>query len=124
MTTAPEGAAPEEIRSRLDNAEDSLPNEASQQKTHPLVKELRRRRVRLHRLVAKLDALVIWRDDLLDRVAVAEEKLHADGNLYFSRLYPDELDALIDGVRAWRLAAGRVVLDLDARGLGDVRRLA
>lgn len=65
----------------------------------------------LRRLTARLDALAAWRDDLLARIAVAKEKLHADGNLYFSRLYPDELDDLIDAVRAWRLTAARVVVD-------------
>ena len=76
------------------------------------VQELRRRAVRLRHLTAKLDALADWKADLQHRIAVAEEKLHADGNLYFSRLYPDEIDDLIDAIAAWRLTAARVVVDL------------
>ena len=81
-------------------------------------------RQRLVRLTARLDALAVWRDDLLCRIAVAEEKLHADGNLYFSRLYPDEMDDLFDAVAAWRLAAARVVLDLAPERRGGAPRRA
>ena len=88
-----------------DNVLFSKPQGSPQQKSHAA-------RQRLVRLTARLDALATWRDDLLDRIAVAEEKLYADGNLYFSRLYPDEMDDLIDAVAAWRLAAARVVVDL------------
>ena len=112
MATAPKGAAPEAIKGRLGNAKDTLPSEASQQKTHAA-------RQRLNWLTAKLDALAVWKADLQHRIAIAEAKLHTDGNLYFSRLYSDEMDDLIDAVAAWRLAAARVVLDLDAKGLGD-----
>ena len=106
MQTAPaRGRLAEEIKGHLDTGQDSKSHAARQ---------------RLVRLTAQLDALAVRRDDLLDRSAVAEEKLHADGNLYFSRLYPDELDDLIDAVRAWRLAAAGVVLKLN--GADDMRR--
>ena len=71
--------------------------------THPLVQELQRRRVRLRRLLAKLDALVIWRDNLLERIAHAQE-LQDRGCLFVV-----EQDDLIDAAKAWRLAAAGVV---------------
>ena len=65
-------------------------------------------------IAAKLDALAIWKTDLQHRIAVAKSKLDADGARFFSKLYPDELDSLINGVAAWRLAAARLVIDIDA----------
>ena len=106
MQTAPaRGRLTKEKSDVRDNVFSSKSLSCPQQKSHAAQ--------RLNRLTAKLDALAVWRDDLLERIAVAEEKLHADGNLYFSRLYPDELDDLIDATRAWRIAAARVALDLE-----------
>ena len=59
-----------------------------------------------------------WRDDLLERVADVDARLW-EPNWHFSSVYGDEVDDLIDGVRAWRLAAARVALDLD---VDDMRR--
>jgi hypothetical protein len=76
--------------------------------THHLVQDLRRRRVRLRRLLAKLGTLVIWRDDILYRIDRAMQ-LQERG-----ALFAIEQDDLIAAVAAWRLAAAGVVLDLDA----------
>ena len=115
MQTAPGmGRLAEEKSGVREHVLFSKPQGSLQQKSHAAQ--------RLNRFTAKLDALATWRDDLLDRIAVAEDKLHADSNLYFSRLYPDELDDLIDAVRAWRLVAARVALDLGSEA--DMRRLA
>ena len=103
MTTAPEGAAPEEIKSRLDTAEDKLPHAARQ---------------RLVRLTAKLDALAVWKEDIERRIADVDARLW-EPNWFFCRVYQDEVDDLIDAVRAWRLAAASVALHPI-----DVRRAA
>ena len=104
LATAPKGTAPEEIRSRLDTTEDSLPPAASQPKS-PAAQ-------RLNRLTARLGALCVWRDDILDRIDTAQD-LQDRG-----ALFPLEQDG--DAVAAWRLAAGGVVLDIGHQD--DMRR--
>ena len=103
MTTAPKGAAPEAIRSRLDTAVDSLPPAASQPKSHAAQ--------RLNKLTAKLDALCVWKEDIQRRIADVDAWLW-EPNWFFSRVYQDEIDDLADATRAWRLAAARVVVDI------------
>ena len=68
----------------------------------------------LRRLTARLDAMVIWRDDLQRRIEHAQE-LQERGSLF-----AQEQDDLIDGLRAWRLAAAGVGLELN--GADDMRR--
>ena len=108
MTTAPRGAAPEEIRSRLDTGQDIKPPRCPQQKSHAAQ--------RLNRLTSRLDGLAIWRDDILDRIDHAKQMQDA------GCLFAAEQDDLIDAVKAWKLAAARVALDL--ADIGDVRSRA
>ena len=86
-------------------------------KTHPLVQDLRRRRVRLRRNLARMDAICNWRSDIERRIADAKE--------LFERgcLYPDQLEDLQDAVAAWRLYVARTIIDLDDTDL-DLRRRA
>ena len=67
----------------------------------------RRRTQALRRLTAKLDALAVWKEDIRRRLVIAQDMLDA------GCLFPIEIDDLADAVRAWRLAAARVPLDLD-----------
>ena len=66
-----------------------------------------RGRQRLTRLTTKLDALCVWKEDIERRLVIAQDMLDA------GCLFPIEIDDLADAVRAWRLAAARVPLDLD-----------
>ena len=95
MQTAPAmGRLAEEIKGRLDTGQDSKSHAARQ---------------RLVRLTARLDAMVIWRDDIQRRIEHARE-LQERG-----ALFAQEQDDLIDAVRSWRLTCARVVLNLDGR---------
>ena len=60
-------------------------------------------------LTARLAALAAWRDDIQERIdrAICLQDRGA--------LFAIEQDDLIDAVRAWKLAAARMVLDLDRR---------
>ena len=71
----------------------------------------------LRRLTARLAFMADWRDDLAERL------LHAKQMQDAGCLFPIEIDDLADATRAWRLAAGRVVLDL-GRSNSIMRRLA
>jgi hypothetical protein len=120
MRTAPElGRRAEEKSDVRDNVLSSKPPRSPQQKSHPLVKELQRRRARLRRLLPKLDALCVWKRDIERRIADVDARLW-EPNEFFSRVYQDEVDDLADAVAAWRLAAARVVLDLGPEA--DMRR--
>ena len=57
------------------------------------------------------DALAVWKEDIDRRIADIDARLW-EANWFFCRVYQDEVDALIDATRAWRLAAARVALDL------------
>ena len=115
VQTAPAmGRLAGEIKGRLDTGQDSKPPRCPQLKSQPLVQELQRRRVHLRRHLARLDALCVWRDDILDRIDRAKE-LQERG-----ALFAQEQDDLIDAVRAWRLAAARVALDVG--NADDMRR--
>ena len=71
-----------------------------------------------HDLTARLGALCVWKEDIERRLVIAQDMLEA------GCLFPIEIDDLADATHAWRLAAARVVIDLDAERLGDVRRVA
>ena len=72
----------------------------------------------LRRLTARLAFMADWRDDLAERIDRAMQMQERGA------LFPQEQDDLIDAVRAWRLTCARVLLDLDAKGLKDMRRVA
>ena len=103
MQTAPaRGRLAEEKSGVRDNVLSSRPQGSPQQKSHAA-------RQRLVRLTARLDAMVIWRDDIQRRIEHARE-LQERG-----ALFAQEQDDLIDAVRSWRLTCARVVLNLDGR---------
>ena len=60
----------------------------------------------VRRLTARLDALCIWRDDLLERIDRAMQ-LQERGALFLI-----ELNDLDDAVRAWRSYAACITPDL------------
>ena len=114
MATAPEGAAPEEIKNRLDAGQDIKPPRCPQLKSNAAQ--------RLNRLAARLDALATRKEDLERRIADVDARLW-EPNWFFCRVYQDEVDDLTDAVTAWRLAAASVVLDL-GRSDSIMRRAA
>ena len=108
MQTAPSrGRLAEEKSGVREHVLFSKPQGSLQQKSHAA-------RQRLVRLNARLDALCVWRDDIQARIEHAKQ-LFERGSLY-----PDQLEDLQDAVRAWRLAAAGVVLELN--GADDMRR--
>lgn len=114
MRTAPElGRRAEERLDVRDNVFFSSPPRSPQQKS-----QRHRALQRLRRLTAKIDALCVWRDDIQSRIE------HSKHLFERGSLYQDQLEDLQDAVRAWRLVAARVALDLDAEALGDERRVA
>ena len=66
----------------------------------------------VRRLTARLDALATWKEDIERRIADVDARLW-EPNWFFSRVYQDEIDDLADATRAWRMAAARVVLEID-----------
>ena len=109
MQTAPAmGRLAGEIKDRLDTGQDSKPPRCPQHKSHAAQ--------RLNRLTARLDALCVSKEDIERRIAIAQDMLER------GCLFTVEVDDLQDAVRAWRMAAARVVLDL--HDFGDVRRPA
>jgi hypothetical protein len=70
-------------------------------------------------LRARKEALYLWGADLAERAADIDARLW-EPNYFYARVYRDEIDALRDGIRAWRLEIAWLAIET-AR---EKRRLA
>ena len=112
MQTAPaRGRLTKEKSDVRDNVFSSKSLSCPQQKSHAAQ--------RLNRLTSEIDALCVWKKDIEQRIADVDARLW-EPNWFFSRVYQDEVDDLAGAVRAWKLAAAGVVLELN--GADDMRR--